>query len=64
VAFEDEGKLQPAPIDLKINIACSSGLRFCPFCGRRLEELIRESPEFFCDLAEAHKRFLASTPGL
>jgi hypothetical protein len=64
VAFEDEDKLRPAPIDIKINIACCSGLRFCPYCGRALGELARESPEFFESLAEHHSKFLAATPGL
>jgi hypothetical protein len=63
VAFEDEGILRPAPIDVRINIACCSGLRYCPHCGRKLEELVRESPEFFEKLAEDHSRFLASMPG-
>jgi len=63
VAFEDEGKLRPFPIDVKINIASAGGVRFCPACGRKLQELVNESPEFFRDLANEHKKFIASMPG-
>jgi hypothetical protein len=59
IAFEDVSKIRPAPDypDIKINVACESGLQFCPFCGRRLQELLQASPEAFGELAERHKEF-------
>jgi hypothetical protein len=64
VAYEDEAKLKPAPIDVYINIATATGLRYCSACGRKLEELVNQSPVFFRQLAAEHKKFLTSTPGL
>jgi len=64
VAFEDEAKLKPAAVDVQINIDAVTGLRFCPFCGRKLTALVQESPDFFKGLATEHKRFLVSMPGL
>jgi hypothetical protein len=64
VAFEDISKLRPVPIDIKINVDAVIGLRFCPFCGRKLEELVQESADLIRELAGEHKKFLASTPGL
>jgi hypothetical protein len=63
VAFEDESKLRPASIEVTINIASCTGLRFCPFCGRKLEELIQDSPDFFENLAAHHEKFLAAIRG-
>jgi hypothetical protein len=57
IAFEDEGKLRPMPIDISIRVSCDVGLQFCPFCGRRLQELVKASPEAFKELVEKHKRF-------
>jgi hypothetical protein len=61
VAFEDVGKLRPMPgsPDLKINIVCDTGLQFCPWCGQRLQELVKIAPEGYDDLAEAHKPLLS-----
>jgi hypothetical protein len=52
IAFNDEPKLRPVPMDLDINVSCSVGLRFCPFCGRNLEELVKASPRPFEKLAD------------
>ena|SRR6266516_3175506 len=57
VAYEDEPKLKPEPIDLIINIACTSGLRFCPACGRRLKEFADAWSEYFEQLAKEHEKF-------
>ena|SRR5438128_1891844 len=62
LAFGDEAKWKPVSVEVIINIDCTMGLLFCPFCGRRLDDLVEESPEFFNDLAAKHKKFLASTP--
>ena len=56
IAFEDVGKIRPIPIDIKINVASDVGMQYCPFCGRKLQELVIASPEFFDDLAENHKK--------
>lgn len=58
IAFEDESKIGPMPgsPDIKINVSCSTGLQFCPACGRRLQELVTAAPGFFDDLAEKHKK--------
>jgi hypothetical protein len=61
IAFEDESKIRPvsdAP-DIKINVSCTTGLRYCPACGRRLQELVQASPQAFQELAEKHRKFLA-----
>lgn len=61
IAFEDTGKIRPVPDypDIKINVSCETGLQYCPWCGRRLQELIEASPEAFAELAKKHKSFYA-----
>lgn len=61
IAFDDEGKLGPMPgaPDMKINISCTTGLQYCPICGRWLQELIEASPPAFEKLAQAHRKFFA-----
>lgn len=61
IAFDDESKIGPMPgaPDIKINVSCTMGLRFCPVCGRRLQELVETSPRAFEELAQKHKKFLA-----
>jgi len=63
VAFDDESKLKPVPIDVTLNVSTEIGVRFCPFCGHALNELVEDSPIFFGSLAEEHKRFLTRLPG-
>lgn len=63
LAFGDEAKWTPISIDVMINVSSEMGLRFCPFCGRKLEELVRECPDFFTTLAKDHKRFLGTQKG-
>jgi hypothetical protein len=58
IAFGDEQKLKPmSSTDLVINLEFTIGLRFCPFCGRRLGELVEASPEEFEKRAGDHKKF-------
>jgi hypothetical protein len=61
IAVEDVDKLRPVPgsPDLKINIAYDAGLQFCPWCGRRLQELVEIAPEAYDDLAKTHKPLLS-----
>ena len=56
IAFEDENKIHPISVNIKINVSCECGLRFCPFCGRKLQELVKDSPEYFEELADKHKK--------
>jgi len=57
IAIEDGSKLAPMPgaPDMKINISFDIGLQYCPWCGRRLQELAEASPRVFDDLSEKHK---------
>ena len=61
IALEDVGKIRPNPSapDMKINVSSETGLQYCPWCGRRLQELIEASPEAFEELAREHKSFYA-----
>jgi hypothetical protein len=58
VAYKDQGKLHPIPIDLNINIASSVGLLYCPWCGKKTKYMIESAPEFFADLAKKHEEML------
>lgn len=63
VAFEDEEKLGPipaklAPIPYSINISTCGVIKFCPNCGRRLQDLVEASREAFLRMAEEHKKYL------
>jgi hypothetical protein len=64
IAFEDESRIKPLDIEIKINISAEVGLRHCPFCGRMLKDLIRENREFFAELSKEHEKYLASMPKL
>lgn len=61
IAFNDESRIVPIPgaPNMKMNVSCTMGLRYCPWCGRLLQELIATSPRAFEQLAETHKKFLA-----
>jgi len=61
IAHEDESKVGPtagAP-DMLINIACQTGMAYCPWCGRRLEDLAVSAPVGFVALARKHEGFRA-----
>jgi hypothetical protein len=64
LAFGDEEKWKPIPIDVKINVSAETGLQFCPWCGQDLGELVEKSPEFFRALAAEHRKYLTGMPGL
>lgn len=64
MAFGDETKVTPVDIDVKINISAETGMRYCPFCGRCLEELTRQHHSDFVGLAKQHEKYLASMPKL
>jgi hypothetical protein len=62
VSFDDQSKLRPADVDVKVNLSAEIGMRYCPLCGSLLEQVINENRGFFQKLAKAHERFVASTP--
>ncbi len=64
VAFVDEPRLKPAEMDVIINISAEVGIRYCPTCGRLLEDLVAEHPDFYANLAKEHEKYLASMPKL
>jgi hypothetical protein len=61
VAFKDVVSLVAMPNgpDIKINIASDAGLQYCPWCGRRLADLVKGAPEPFEVLAKGHKPLLS-----
>lgn len=70
VDFDEIPVLERSPVrEFSINVACEIGVRFCPFCGARFEDVIRRNPEFYLDLAKVHEKyrngpFEKSEPGL
>jgi hypothetical protein len=62
IAFADEPKIRPMAIDLSISVSCSVGLRYCPFCGRSLDELVAASSSEFARLANDHEQFHDDLP--
>src|SRR5438445_763482 len=61
ISFEDVSKIgtMPGAPDIKINVCCDTGLRYCPWCGKPLQKLVKASPQAFEELAEKHKNFYA-----
>jgi hypothetical protein len=58
LASGDETLWKPVSIDLKINVCSETGIRFCPFCGRKLEELSNLASEAFAEIAREHRSYL------
>ena len=65
VAADDEPKLRPGGPghDYKINISTSTGITFCPFCGKRVEKTIEKERVLFEELADRHDK-LRTIPNL
>jgi hypothetical protein len=53
IAHADQGRVAPG-FPVTINISSETGLRFCPWCGTRLQDLVEASPACFEQLAEKH----------
>ena len=47
-----------APQDLYINLVTSQVIHFCPWCGRRLEEVAAVAPVPLARFAAAHRAFV------
>jgi len=60
IAFDDISKMRPQPgaPDIKINISCETGLKYCPWCGRDLQQLANVSPEIFQNIARKHQYYI------
>ena len=60
VAFTDEATLPKEPLPTmptNISLSGSMRIRYCPSCGRRLEELAAAESKVFEQLAAQHKPF-------
>jgi hypothetical protein len=60
VAFTDEAGFSQGPLPVtptNISLSGSMRIRFCPSCGKRLEELVSEDIKLFEELAVKHKPF-------
>jgi hypothetical protein len=44
VAYEDEALMVPMPVPITVTKSSTIGLQYCPFCGRRLKELLNAAP--------------------
>lgn len=62
--FGDEKKFDAVDLAVEINVSAEIGIRYCPFCGRLLQEVVDKHLTFFVDLAKEHGRYLASMPRL
>jgi hypothetical protein len=61
VDFSEERRIQVdpgPPLHFGINVVSSGRIRYCPWCGTRLDELAAEAPEAFAQLAVAHRQFI------
>jgi hypothetical protein len=58
VAFGEERRLRVEPMDIRVNIDFTVGIQFCPWCGRRLQELATAAPEEFTELAQQHEELV------
>lgn len=60
VAFADEANLGKQPsstLPAHVTLSESMRVRYCPSCGKRLDELTAIEPTFFEQLADQHKPF-------
>ena len=60
VSFADEGRLPKGPWPLTLTNLTLSGsmrIRYCPACGKRLDDLATAAPQLFKELAAKHEPF-------
>jgi hypothetical protein len=48
-------------INASFNLSRSTGMRRCPFCGRKVERMLRRAPDYFWRLSRDHLKF-SDTP--
>jgi hypothetical protein len=58
VSAKDEVKLKGINADVTVLLKGNLPLTYCPFCGKRLEDLLKEKSEFFQTLAEQHRELV------
>jgi len=60
MAFIDEKAFPSSPLPMlptNLSLSGSIRIRYCPSCGRRLQELVEKDIKCFSNLAEHHKEF-------
>lgn len=57
VSFDEQSKLRPSDFEATINICCTLGIVYCPFCGNLLEDLIAYKYDVFLALAKLHRKY-------
>ena len=62
VDVADQTKLVALPIPAIVNIATDVGIRYCPWCGRELADLIAHAPQVHAELARQHETLRAHAP--
>ena len=65
IDFADESKIKSnsdshLEDNYRINISCTTGLQFCPFCGKKLQELIDLYSDEFEIIAQKHSKFISN----
>lgn len=62
VSFVDQGRVATIGGDITINVATDVGVRYCPWCGWHLEQLMAAAAEAFAELAKRHEGLAGVTP--
>jgi len=57
VAYKDESLAYSVPRGFVINKSSTVNIQYCPFCGRRLSDLVNASVAEFAKLANAPRKF-------
>jgi hypothetical protein len=60
VAFGEESSL-PQQIEQTINLICSVGILYCPWCGERLDDVVEAYSAEIADIAKQHERFVPTS---
>jgi hypothetical protein len=58
VTFGEEEKFVQERSEQRVNLVYTMGIGFCPWCGRRLDDLAEAAPEVFAELARRHDAFV------
>ena len=57
IAHEDQTEFKKIVIPIAVNFETAVTIAYCPYCGRRLEELLEATPAEYADLAAKHEDF-------